>query len=53
MEGLFAEKLEGGSAARAAKVQELVKELGRRMLSSANPAINSGFHELESLVRQF
>lgn len=39
--------------ANAIKIQEIVKELGRRMLSTANPSVNSGYNDLENLLRDF
>ena len=35
------------------KIYHMVKELGRRLMSSSNPAINSGYNDLNNLLEEF
>jgi hypothetical protein len=35
------------------KIYHMVKELGRRLLSSSNPVVNSGFNDLSNLLAEF
>lgn len=37
---------------KSGKIYHMIKELGRRLMSSANPVVNSGFNDLDNLLEE-